>query len=127
MLGTDLKQVRLDLGLSQAGLSELTNIPQARLSGFELGKLILNDFELIDLKNTLENTDLVKDRITRKKRYTKNRNIGNNPVAKKRRAYNKTTKNKEYLKSLDLLWSMHASPNKKQLALVFLLVVVGLV
>ena len=113
MLGDELKQVRLNLGLSQAGLSELTNISQARLSGFELGKLVLSDFELIELNNTLSNTELIKNRITRKKRYTRIEQNKNYSIVKARRAYTKTKKNEEYLNSLNELWSMHLLPNKQ--------------
>lgn len=113
MLGNELKQVRLNLGLSQAGLSELTNISQARLSGFELGKLVLSDLELTELKITLSNTELINNRITRKKRYTKIEQNNINSILKSRRGYKRTNKNEEYLNSLNELWSMHLSQNKQ--------------
>ena len=96
----NIREIREELGVSQAQFSEILNIPQHRLSHLELGK----DKPLREEIELLSTTfDLIKSGtifIRRKKRISKesfdSSIVANNP----RRSYNKTANNDAYLKTL---------------------------
>jgi DNA (cytosine-5)-methyltransferase 1 len=67
--GNELRMARDKLGLSQARLSEITGISQARLSSFERGKGILSDKVVERINKLLSEGDAIKQAIERKRRY----------------------------------------------------------
>ncbi|MBL0242374.1 MAG: DNA (cytosine-5-)-methyltransferase [Chloracidobacterium sp.] len=69
LTGVALRQKREEIGLSQARLSELSNIPQHILSSFELEKSTINQHSLSTLVNLLEEISSAKIKVSRKKRY----------------------------------------------------------
>lgn len=98
--GTELRNLRENIGLSQAKLARLTGIVQARISSYELGKngLLKVDIDLI--KKTIDETDQhVIDKL-KKKRYQKHVRNGAILASRPRRSYCLTKRNEEYLTSL---------------------------
>lgn len=67
--GNGLRNVREQLGLSQAKLAEITGIPQAALSSFELGKSILPSQVVEKINRVLSQDEKVRGLVDRKKRY----------------------------------------------------------
>lgn len=67
--GSCLRNARGKLGLSQAKLAELTGIPQAVLSSFELGKINLSRKVAERISQLLSQDGIVKGLVERKKRY----------------------------------------------------------
>lgn len=116
MTGTDIRAERIKLGLSQAKLSELTGIERAKMSAYELGKIVLLSSEIESIKTCLESLDLHQVNSIRKKRYTKNSSIDSSIVNQRpRRSYIKTDRNDDYLFLLKNLESKFASPKKTKL------------
>jgi DNA (cytosine-5)-methyltransferase 1 len=67
--GNGLRSAREKLGLSQAKLAELTGIPQAALSSFELGKSALPSKAAETISRLLSQDGKIKGLVERKKRY----------------------------------------------------------
>lgn len=67
--GAALRKRREAIGLSQARLAELTNIPQYILSSFELGKSDLDDQQRTQLDRALSDEVSVRFVVKRRKRY----------------------------------------------------------
>lgn len=100
MNGKTLKKLRVDLGLSQAKLSDLSGIIQARISSFELGKSELSDKEIFSLISITSGLDYKKVNKLKKKKFCKV-DDGNNVISSRpRRGYSITARNAEYLASL---------------------------
>ena len=68
--GSSLKKLRLELGLSQAGLSELSGCKQSMISSFELEKSSMSKNDLEKIQKILNDKKLVRLRVQRKKRYS---------------------------------------------------------
>lgn len=116
MVESDLKNLtkfRKNINLSQSKLSEITNINQFKLSQFELNKITLNNKERKKILTVLGNKKLIDKIISRKKRYQKH-NYKNSLVKNsKRRYYEKSLTNKEYVKELNLIHQKHVNSKKK--------------
>ena len=99
----DIREIREKLGVSQAQLSEITNIRQHRLSSIELGKEQPSIEEINHLSKVFSDIRDGKILIRKKKRISKvkfnSSIISDNP----RRCYERTSNNEEYLMSLKLL------------------------
>ena len=99
----DIREIREKLGVSQAQLSEITNIRQHRLSSIELGKEQPSIEEINHLTKVFSDIRDGKILIRKKKRISKvkfnSSIISDNP----RRCYERTSNNEEYLMSLKLL------------------------
>ena len=67
--GKELRATRKTLGISQARLSEITNINQQRISAFELGKLELEVRHLQMLSHAIHNIHSYAEVVGRRKRY----------------------------------------------------------
>ena len=67
--GSELRTIRIRLGLSQVKLAEITGVPQADLSAFELGKSSLSSREIDHLNDLLSKEEDVFRVVSRKKRY----------------------------------------------------------
>ena len=67
--GAILRATRKSLGISQARLSEITNIPQHYISAFELGKSNLNNYQVETIEQAIVNIRTYDHVIGRKKRY----------------------------------------------------------
>ena len=113
--GTKLREARLELGLSQARLAELTGISQHLLSAFELEKSLLAPDMLKNIMSTLENKDKVDALARRKKRY-RNHEYTTEPARDDRsQRATRTSENREYLKVLNSLAEKHFDSEKKSL------------
>ena len=99
----DIREIREKLGISQAQLSEITNIRQHRLSSIELGKEQPSIKEINHITKVFSDIRDGKILIRKKKRISKvkfnSSIISDNP----RRCYERTSNNEEYLMSLKLL------------------------
>ena len=99
--GTELRELRQTIGLSQSKLSEITGIVQARISAFELGKNHLLNEEKTLIKETIRNLDRRSIERLKRKRYRKHVQTGNTLATRPRRNYQVTRKNGEYLATLN--------------------------
>lgn len=111
--GGTLRVKRLDMNLSQAGLAELTGLIQARISGFELGKIILTDDELSDIERVLNDVNLVQKHTSRGKRFVSKRSENGSSTRVSDRNYCKTVRNAEYVDNLTQLWKKHSTSDKR--------------
>lgn len=115
MVGNSLREQRIDRGLSQSKLADITGIQQARLSAFELQKNDLSTEEKKVIKDVLEGLNEEKINSLKKKRYQRNIKdtsiISNRP----RRGYKRTSRNEEYLLSLAELEKKFLSNNDRNL------------
>lgn len=96
----DIREIRENLGISQAQLSEIANIRQHRLSSIELGKEQPSTEEINLFTKVFNEIKEGVISIRKKKRISKvkfdSSIIADNP----RRGYKKTSNNEEYLNSL---------------------------
>lgn len=122
MSGSLLRKSRIAKGLSQSKLSELSGIPQAKLSAFELSKIEISKEEVSKLFVLIDRLDTNAISKIKKKRY---RTVDDGISIIKslpRRSYNVTDKNQEYLKSLEELeekFSEESEISKKPKAISF--------
>lgn len=86
--------------LSQSKLSEITCIPQARISAYELGKNGLEKQELQIILSKLESLDKGEIETIRKKRYQRHDHSGRIVNSRPRRGYKRTVGNELYLQEL---------------------------
>ncbi|TXL03734.1 hypothetical protein BMR08_16970, partial [Methylococcaceae bacterium CS2] len=103
MVGVSLRKQRIEFGLSQSKLSDITGIKQARLSAFELQKQELTDKEIDIIRESLNLLDNNKIKALKKKRYREHIKDGLTISSRPRRGYAKTLRNEEYLNLLDEL------------------------
>jgi len=103
MNGPELRRRRLNIGLSQSKIAEISGIVQAKISAFELGKNSLNPDECEHLQSALKllNHDDVKK--IKKRRYNKVDDGHTILSSLPRRNYQKTRRNEEYLSQLKSL------------------------
>jgi len=103
MVGIGLRKQRIEFGLSQSKLADITGIQQARLSAFELQKQELTNKEKEIIKQSLASLDKNKIRDLKKKRYREHIKDGSTISSRPRRNYKKTSRNDEYLHLLSEL------------------------
>lgn len=113
MNGKSLKKLRVDIGLSQSKLAELSGISQARISSFELGKSELSESEKFNLNSIISNLDSNKVNKLKKKRYRTVNDADNIMSSRRRRGYSITDRNVEYLESLRDLENKFFDPMDK--------------
>lgn len=114
--GSDIKILRLERGISQAKLADLSSIVQAKISSWELEKEDIPEDIYTDLVRILSNIDDKKVNQIKKKRYQK---FQNNEFKIPQRNYKLTSRNVEYLESLTLLEERFKENNYKAKALSF--------
>ena len=114
--GSDIRVLRLERGISQAKLSDLAGIVQAKISSWELEKEDIPEDVYNDLVRVLSNIDDKKANQIKKKRYQKSQN---NDFNIPQRGYKLTSRNVEYLESLTLLEERFKESNYKAKALSF--------
>ena len=108
--GTQLRQLRKRLRLSQARLAELTHVPQHALSAFELEKCDLRADYQRSVKSTLRDLRSHAQVIERKKRYRRH-SYAEAPTSNQRARFaRRSTKNTEYLDALRTLTAAKAKP-----------------
>ena len=109
----NLTQYRKNINLSQSKLSEITNITQFRLSQFEHNKIELTQVEKKHIIKTLNDKKLLNKIISRRKRYQKH-TYDNKIINKsKRRSYERSLHNKEYIKDINSIYHRHEKSEKK--------------
>lgn len=101
--GLELRLIRRNHGLSQAKLAEITEIPQARISAYELGKNGLRQEEILKIQKEISNLDENFVNQLKKKRYRRHERTGIVIASRPRRSYQRTEANREYLQALAFL------------------------
>ncbi len=114
--GSNLRQQRLSLGLSQAKLSELSGVPQHLLSAFELDKADLSLCLLDALKKSLTDTQKVTDITHREKRYQKHQYTAVEKLPERILKASKTEENVAYLDELSQLFHLHSQTKNSKLS-----------
>lgn len=99
MEGKKIREQRVNIGVSQSKLADITGINQARLSSYELGKSDLSNKEIKAIKYVINNLDKESLLKIKKKRITKN-NKPKGAFYLPKRSYIKTKRNPEYLTQL---------------------------
>ena len=103
MIGSELREKRGEMGLSQAKLAEGTQITQHLISAFELGKAEISPSHLEKINSLLDDKEKVAEIVGRKKRY-KRTQLGFTQSRKDRSSLCKQTSgNREYVKLLNNL------------------------
>ena len=115
MDGIEIREKRNRIGLSQSKLSFLTGIKQARLSAYELGKMILSSSEVIQIEKHLKSIDEKSVQTIKKKRIQKKIETYSAISQRPRKSYEKTQRNSEYLEKLRLLEYSFHNPQKSGL------------
>ncbi len=111
--GTSTREKRKEIGLSQAKLSELADIPQHLLSAYELGKSSLNQNNLSSLHKVLSEISKTQVREIKKKRYQVHSFDGIPKTVSRKSKIRRTEENKNYLTFLDQLEKTRISNQKK--------------
>lgn len=114
--GSDIRVLRLERGISQAKLADLSGVVQAKISSWELEKEEIPEVVYCDLVRILSNIDENKANQIKKKRYQKSQN---REFKIPKRDYKLTTRNVEYLENLTLLEKRFKENNYKAKALSF--------
>ncbi len=115
MVGVGLRKQRIEVGLSQSKLADITGIQQARLSAFELQKQELTTQEKEIIEKSLGALDKSKIESLKKKRYRTHIKDGSTIASRSRRSYSKTLRNEEYLSILSELETKFSSDKKSNL------------
>jgi DNA (cytosine-5)-methyltransferase 1 len=116
MTGTKLRLHRQELGLSQAKLAEVANVPQHLLSAFELEKAHLPLVLINAISTALANKDMIKSIITREKRYSDHEYIEVKKSPERIAKAIKTAENANYIRLLSEIHDSHLNKNNKQLS-----------
>jgi DNA (cytosine-5)-methyltransferase 1 len=114
--GTTLRLHRQQLGLSQAKLAEIANIPQHLLSAFELEKADLPLALLGAVSTALADKEKVKSVIAREKRYSIHKYVEVKKLPERVAKAVKTNENIDYTKLLNEMSELHLNKNNKQLS-----------
>lgn len=113
--GTQLREARLELGLSQARLAELTGISQHLLSAYELEKSTLAPDLIQKLLSALDDKEQIKKITGRKKRYRSHEyTVASRPSDRSLRV-RQTNGNRAFIDSLSILEKNHANSNAEGL------------
>lgn len=114
--GTTLRHHRQQLGLSQAKLAEIADIPQHMLSAFELEKADLPVALLSAVSNALANSEKVASVVKRAKRYRDHKYVEVQKLPERVAKAHQTKENANYTQVLRDVSKAHLSTNKKQLS-----------
>ena len=111
--GKDIREMRKNLNISQAQFSEITGIPQCRLSGLELEKEKPTQEEIEGIESTAKKILCGEIQIRKKKRISKEVFDTSIVASNPRRSYTRTSKNEEYLSLLKDLESKVKSNDRQ--------------
>lgn len=114
--GSDIRVLRLEKGLSQSKLADLSGIIQGKISSWELEKKVIPENIYDDLIRIIQSVDKKQLNKIKKKRYNKSEN---GEFKLPQRGYSLTPRNAEYLESLNLLESRFHDNNYKAKAISF--------
>jgi len=110
----NIKELRQNLNLSQAKLSEITGISQYCLSEYETGKKNIPKKDYFDIIKILKDDEIVKFVTTRKKRYKEHTfEMSKNNHNDRSKLCKKTQENQYYLDQLSILYEQHLKNKKK--------------
>ncbi|ACV69802.1 DNA (cytosine-5-)-methyltransferase [Desulfohalobium retbaense] len=113
--GNQLRETRLELGLSQARLAELTGISQHLLSAYELEKSTLAPDLIQKLASTLQDKEQIRNITGRKKRY-RNHEYKFTPKQSGRSSRaSRTNGNESFINALSIIEKKHANPKGEAL------------
>jgi DNA (cytosine-5)-methyltransferase 1 len=112
--GPAVRARRLELGLSQAKLSEMSSVSQHLISSFELGKTSLADEHLNAVQASLGNAKNVSALVKRSKRYQEHRYVEVEKRPERVARARAGTGNADYLKCLETLAEDHLSKTPKK-------------
>jgi DNA (cytosine-5)-methyltransferase 1 len=116
MVGTELREHRRKLGLSQAKLAELSGVPQHLLSAFELEKTGLSATLLDAVSRSLADRAQVTTLATRRKRYQKHKYVEVQSLADRAARAARTQGNADYCRILEEISALHAREKKCNLS-----------
>jgi DNA (cytosine-5)-methyltransferase 1 len=108
----DFRSEREKLGLSQAKLAELADVPQHLLSAYELGKCDLPAKTLDAIERALADSRKVEELANRRKRYREHEYKKVERLEERINRASKTNGNSEYLRVLDELAKNHLAEKK---------------
>ena len=114
--GTELRQHRQQLGLSQAKLAELTGVSQYLLSAFELEKADLSASLLDAVSLALADKAKVTTLAKREKRYKKHKYFEVPKLPDRVARAARTPGNVEYCRALDVLGKLHTKAKNGSLS-----------
>lgn len=111
--GTTIRQYRQELGLSQAKLAEIADIPQHMLSAFELEKADLPMHVIKTVLNALANGEKVKAVVKRAKRYRDHKYAEVQQLPDRVAKATRTNENALYTQVLKDIYSAHSRTQEK--------------
>lgn len=111
--GTILRKKREEIGLSQAKLSELADIPQHLLSAFELEKIVLRQQSVAAIEKVFDEISEIKLLTIKKKRYQLHSYNGNFRDSSRAQKIYQTSENKEYVNLINSLEESCLEMDKK--------------
>lgn len=110
LTGSQLREARIAIGLSQAKLAQLTAVPQSILSSFELGKIELSAPHRDSIRMAMGDADRVEQLVNRKKRVAQREYVVPPRLADRVALTATTPANAGYLAALAALSQAHAAP-----------------
>lgn len=113
--GSQLRHFRQQLGLSQAKLAELCNVPQHVLSAFELGKIQLPPSIRAIVSSALTDTSRVAQLAQRAKRYRAHKYSAPQKLPQRIARACRTPGNVEYCAALDAIAQRHTAAKTSDL------------
>ncbi|MDP2996188.1 MAG: DNA (cytosine-5-)-methyltransferase [Bryobacterales bacterium] len=116
MVGTQLRERRQQLGLSQAKLSELSGISQHLLSAFELDKAPLSPALLDALASALSDTTQVLTLANRTKRYQDHKYVEVPKLPDRVGRASRTPGSQEYIQVLEEIARLHIQEQNRDLS-----------
>ena len=109
MKGTELRQRRKAVGVSQAKFAELTGVSQHLISAYELGKTALATATVLRLAHALDDDGRVQRLVQRRKRYRRHHYRNNHDDSGRAVQCLPTPGNRDYVELLRDLDSRHLS------------------
>ena len=117
MSGSELREKRKELNLSQAKLAELTDISQHQISAFELEKKNLSDMEIDKIQKLLADQQRVEKISNRKKRYRTHEHAAVEHLPDRIRKCQQTSGNEDYLNLINNMGTNQYDEENKYKAL----------
>lgn len=111
--GIQIRKKREEIGLSQAKLSELADIPQHLLSAFELEKIVLNKISVTAIEKVFDEISEIELLTIKKKRYQSHSYKGSFKDSSRALKIHQTRENKEYVNLLNTLEKSRIEKRKK--------------
>lgn len=101
--GQDLREMRKELGISQARLAEISGVEQHKISAYELNKISLDDRSVKKLLDVISKNEEFSPEIKRKKRYRGHSYSSKKNDPKRTAQATRVAGNIDYLADLSLL------------------------